>query len=260
MKSRAHFKSHPIHPMLIAFPIAFFTGAFLFDLLAYLMVTEDFRRTSFFLIIAGIIGGIVAAIPGLIDLVSVVPPKSSAKKRGIKHGLLNTTVLLLFALCLSIWNRTDLDHRIITVIQFIAVILLAVTGYMGATLIYRNQIGVDIRYAHAGKWKEIYSEINNRQIEIPFENLKENQMRLIHASGKRIVLARSDNEYVAFDDHCTHRGGSLAGGSMICGTVQCPWHGSQFDVRNGTVKAGPAKESIKTYKVMQEGERLIIQL
>jgi nitrite reductase/ring-hydroxylating ferredoxin subunit len=36
---------------------------------------------------------------------------------------------------------------------------------------------------------------------------------------------------------------------MVCGTVQCPWHGSQFDVRSGAVKAGPAKESIGTYQV-----------
>ena len=47
---------------------------------------------------------------------------------------------------------------------------------------------------------------------------------------------------------------------MICGTVQCPWHGSQFDVRTGKVKAGPAKEGIKTYRVEErEGEvRLVL--
>ena len=72
-------------------------------------------------------------------------------------------------------------------------------------------------------------------------------MKLIHVKGKRIVIAKTEDAYVAFDDHCTHKGGSLAGGSMICGTVQCPWHGSQFSVIDGEVKAGPARTAIKTY-------------
>jgi len=60
-------------------------------------------------------------------------------------------------------------------------------------------------------------------------------------------LAKTEDNYVAFDDHCTHKGGSLAGGAMICGTVQCPWHGSQFDVHDGSAVAGPAKEKIETF-------------
>src|SRR5205823_14756376 len=61
------------------------------------------------------------------------------------------------------------------------------------------------------------------------DELKTNQMKLLHVNHKRIVLARTESNYVAFDDHCSHRGGSLAGGSMICGTVQCPWHGSRSE-------------------------------
>jgi nitrite reductase/ring-hydroxylating ferredoxin subunit len=70
------------------------------------------------------------------------------------------------------------------------------------------------------------------------------------------VLARTEKSYVAFDDHCPHRGGSLAGGTMICGTVQCPWHGSQFDVTTGAVKAGPADQSIERFRVVQEGNEI----
>ncbi|MDQ3552038.1 MAG: Rieske (2Fe-2S) protein [Bacteroidota bacterium] len=76
-------------------------------------------------------------------------------------------------------------------------------------------------------------------------------MKLLHIKDKRIVLAKTENKYVAFDDRCTHKGGSLAGGSIMCGTVQCPWHGSQFNVFNGYVTAGPAKEKIKIYTVTE---------
>jgi nitrite reductase/ring-hydroxylating ferredoxin subunit len=81
-------------------------------------------------------------------------------------------------------------------------------------------------------------------------------MKLVHVDGRRIVLARTADGYVAFDDRCTHRGGSLAGGTMICGTVQCPWHGSQFDVASGAVKAGPAEKAIETFRVEKTGDRI----
>jgi nitrite reductase/ring-hydroxylating ferredoxin subunit len=77
-------------------------------------------------------------------------------------------------------------------------------------------------------------------------------MKLVHLNNRRIVIARIENKHVAFDDRCTHKGGSLAGGSMICGTVQCPWHGSQFDVITGEVKAGPALEHIRIYPLQEE--------
>ena len=74
-------------------------------------------------------------------------------------------------------------------------------------------------------------------------------MKLLHVGDERVVLARTSDRWVAFDDRCPHRGGSLAGGTMACGTVTCPWHGSQFAVREGTVLAGPSEEGIATYPV-----------
>ena len=85
-------------------------------------------------------------------------------------------------------------------------------------------------------------------------------MKLLHLDGRRVVLARADSGYVAFDDRCTHKGGSLAGGVMIAGTVQCPWHGSQFDCRSGIVKAGPAKEPIGTYPVSESEGKIVLTL
>ena len=130
---------------------------------------------------------------------------------------------------------------------------------MGGILVFRNQIGVDGRYAGAGKWKEEYVTATNGQFEIDnIADLKLNQMRLIHVEGNRIVIAKTEDGYVAFSDHCTHRGGSLAGGAMICGTVQCPWHGSQFDVKTGDVKGGPATEKIIVYSIKEDNGKLYI--
>jgi nitrite reductase/ring-hydroxylating ferredoxin subunit len=79
-------------------------------------------------------------------------------------------------------------------------------------------------------------------------------MRLVHLNGHRIVVAREGERIVAFQDHCTHRGGPLADGVLACNTVTCPWHGSQFNVETGAVVSGPAEEGIRIYPVQVEGE------
>lgn len=96
MQSRAHLKTHPIHPMLVGFPISFFMGAFLFDVLFLVTGNRDLQTTGYYLVIAGIAGAVLAAIPGFVDYLHAVPPKSSAKKRAATHGLLNTTNLVIF--------------------------------------------------------------------------------------------------------------------------------------------------------------------
>src|SRR5688572_6149975 len=249
MKSKAHFKGHPLHPILVSFPIAFFIGTLLFDALGLVYSRNDFHVTARYLNIAGIGFALLAAVPGIVDYIFVVPPKSSAKKRGAKHGLINITTVIIFSVALALRQQEGVSFTIIIGLDIVGVILLSVAGWLGGTLVFRNQIGVDIRYAHAGKWKEEYIDNADEEIIVAsIDELKVNQMKLIHIKGRRIVICRTEKGYAAFDDHCTHRGGSLAGGSMICGTVQCPWHGSQFDVHTGMVMAGPADTNIPTYR------------
>jgi uncharacterized membrane protein/nitrite reductase/ring-hydroxylating ferredoxin subunit len=260
MKSKAHFKGHPLHPILVSFPIAFFIGTLAFDVLGLTYNRNDFHNMAMYLQIAGICFAILAAVPGIIDYFFVVPPKSSAKKRAIKHGLINTTMVIIFGVALLLRQKQEASFQIIISLELAGIILLSIAGWLGGTLVFRNQIGVDIRYAFAGKWKEEYiSEGDGEIIVATGDELKVNQMKLVHIKDKRIVICKTENGYAAFDDHCTHRGGSLAGGSMICGMVQCPWHGSQFDVKSGMVKAGPAKENINTYIVREfEGAVLLV--
>jgi nitrite reductase/ring-hydroxylating ferredoxin subunit len=153
-------------------------------------------------------------------------------------------------------------NMVVLALELAALGLLAAGGWMGGVLVSRNQISVDHRYADAGKWKEqrIEERVNAPVVVAKANELKVDQMKLLRVGDRRIVLARTEQGYVAFDDRCPHRGGSLAGGSMMCGTVQCPWHGSQFDVRTGAMKAGPADQGIETHRVEQHGDeiRLVI--
>src|SRR5580693_7607289 len=99
MYSKAQIAGRSIHPMLVAFPIAFFVAT-LAALIAYAAGTHDvfWFRLATVANVAGVILGAVAAVPGFIDWSFGIPKNSPAKATGRNHLMLNLTVLLLFAI------------------------------------------------------------------------------------------------------------------------------------------------------------------
>src|SRR5204863_410229 len=117
----------------------------------------------------------------------------------------------------------------------------------------------DHRYAEAGKWERqtLPPAPESAAIDVgPEDQLQVDQMRLLRVGDRRLVLARTDQGYVAFDDRCTHKGGPLSDGTLACGRVQCPWHGSQFDVCDGSVQHGPAEEPIASSRLRNSGLKM----
>ena len=262
MRTAASFKSHAIHASLIPFPFAFLLGAFAFDATGRLFDAPALWQTGRHLAIAGIVAALIAAVPGFVDYLRSVPPRSSAKKRATKHMLLNLGMLGAFAAALALRDALTGPGAVALLLEAAGAGMLVVAGWLGGTLVARNQIGIDHRYAGAGKWKEeSFEPTNGRPLAVAsVDELDVDQMKLLHVNGQRIVLARSAEGYVAFSDHCTHSGASLGDGALICGVVQCPWHGSQFDVRSGAVRAGPAQEGIETFRVREEAGRVLLDL
>ncbi len=263
MRSTASLKGHPIHPMLIPFPIAFLAGGTAFDFLGILLDRPTFTLVGYYLVIAGVGTALLAAIPGFIDYFFTVPPGSSGKARATRHMIANLVMVALFA---TAWllraGATPPPSTLTLLLEGAGVLLLGYAGWQGGTLVSRNLISVDHRYAAAGRWNEatITPAPGEPLVVAASDELEVDQMKLLHINGRRIVLGRTADGYVAFDDACTHRGGSLAGGVLICGTVQCLWHGSQFDVATGKATRGPAKKAIGTYPVEVEGKEVRLAL
>jgi nitrite reductase/ring-hydroxylating ferredoxin subunit/uncharacterized membrane protein len=248
MQSRAHIKSHPLHPMLIVLPLGLFLGSWIFDLIGKASNNELLWAASYYCAIAGIVGGFAAAIPGAIDWFTVIPPRSSAKKRGLLHACLNVAVLIGFIVIAvhrsaAIGEPGGFELGLMTA----CIVLLGISGWLGGTLSYRNQIGVDHRYANAGRFKERSLDSWERPACNQSE-LSEGQMMLLRVGDERVVLGRCPEGMIALSDHCTHKGGPLSDGALVGCTIQCPWHGSQFDVHTGRVVAGPAKSKIEVYE------------
>lgn len=233
--------------MLICYPFAFLTGGWAFGAAGAVAQQKELETVARYLVPAGVVAGLIAAVPGIIDYQESVPPRSSARDRATKHALINTVALALFT---AGWLLKRRSHRTLMplLLQTAGTAAISVGGWLGGTLAYRNQIGVDHRYASAGKWQEETRDHRRpRSLTAAAAPLGVNQMKLVHVGEDRVVVARTENGHAAFQDRCTHRGGPLSDGALICGTVQCPWHGSQFDVRTGEVKCGPAEQRIATY-------------
>jgi nitrite reductase/ring-hydroxylating ferredoxin subunit len=218
--------------------------------------------TGGYLAIAGLAAGVLAAVPGAIDYRHSVPPSSSAKRRAGRHALLNLIALVVFGVAFVL-RRPDWTPSLLTLtLELAGTGALGYAGWLGGTLVTRNLISVDHRHAQSGKWQEqrVTARGTDPVAVGHVDDLKADQMKLLHVNGRpgrparRLVLARTSEGYRAFEDRCTHRGGSLADGVLICEVVQCLWHGSQFSVTDGAVKCGPAKEPIRVFPVRQHAD------
>jgi uncharacterized membrane protein len=146
MYSKIKILGHPIHPLLVAYPIAFYTAT-LVCFIAYSVNHEIFWfRVGWVANLAGIIMAVVAALPGFIDWL-FIPSASKAKKTGVFHLICNVTALLLFAACFFMlkdkWNDTAPDVTTAIVLSAAGFLLTCVAGYFGYTLIQNHHVGVE---------------------------------------------------------------------------------------------------------------------
>ncbi len=141
VESSAAIMHHPIHPMLIAFPVTTLIGAALTDAVFLVTGGPFWSTASWWLLLSGIVSGAVAAVPGAIDYFTI--PKVRSLPSAKVHGLGN-----LLAITLAIINllMRDSDGSVVTSLEFIlslAVVgLLGVTAWLGGELSYRHRIGV----------------------------------------------------------------------------------------------------------------------
>ena len=80
----------------------------------------------------------------------------------------------------------------------------------------------------------------------------------VDVAGHRIALFREGGEVFALGDRCSHAEASLAEGEVFDGTVECPRHGSSFDLRSGEVLSLPATHGAPVYRTEVEGDDVYV--
>src|SRR4051794_39747961 len=96
MESRFKLAGHPVHPMLIVFPLGLLATAAIFDAIWLATANGQWTTVSFYMIAAGVIGGLLAAVPGTVDYLAI-PDGTRAKQIGLLHGVGNVVIVLMFA-------------------------------------------------------------------------------------------------------------------------------------------------------------------
>jgi uncharacterized membrane protein len=143
MHAKAKLFGHPIHQMLIVFPLGLLATSLVFDIVYEATGNGRWADISYVMIASGIIGGLLAAVFGLIDWLAI-PGGTRAKRIGALHGIGNVGVVALFVISwLLRYSNGGLPDTAAFVLSIAGVALALVTGWLGGELVDRLAVGVD---------------------------------------------------------------------------------------------------------------------
>jgi uncharacterized membrane protein len=144
METRVKLFGHPVHPMLIVYPLGLLSTAVLFDALYVATENADLATFGYWALAAGIVGGVLAAAFGLIDWLAI-PRDTRARRIGAMHGVGNAVVLAIFVV--SFLVRAESPAYLPDVLPFIiglgGAAVAIVTAWLGGELVYRMRVAVD---------------------------------------------------------------------------------------------------------------------
>ncbi len=210
---------HPAHPLLVTVPIGAFASALALDL------SEIDPKASRRLIGLGLLASVPTIATGLSDWGDT---EGAERRVGIAHALSNSAAIgLLGASWLA--RRAGGSGRALAWAGFA---VLGVGGWLGGHLAYALGVGVDTT-AFTGppqEWTDACAE----------SDLSAEKPVAVNVADMSVLLVRQQAGVSALADRCTHRGGPLHEGTVVDGCIQCPWHASRFDLRDGSVTRGPA--------------------
>ncbi len=142
MQTKVKLLGHPVHQMLVVFPLGLLATAVLFDVIYLASERPMMAAVAYWMIVAGIVGGLLAAPFGWLDW-SGIPRDTRAKRVGLVHGLGNVAVVLLFIG--SWWLRRDTPEAptaLAHALSFIGAAISMVTAWLGGELVDRLGVGV----------------------------------------------------------------------------------------------------------------------
>ncbi|MGZ8268527.1 MAG: DUF2231 domain-containing protein [Burkholderiales bacterium] len=141
MRTPASISKHPIHPILVPLPIGLWIFSFICDLLFVLGSGASLWFTlGFYTMIGGTLGALLAAIPGVIDMISL---KGPPKKLALTHMGLNVSIVLVYAVNIGMRITDPAVAGLPLVLSMLAIALLAISGWLGGHMVYVHRVAVD---------------------------------------------------------------------------------------------------------------------
>jgi uncharacterized membrane protein len=141
MTTPASIAKHPIHPMLVAFPIGLWIFSLIADIVLLLGGSDRWNDVAFYTMAGGVIGALLAAVPGLIDMFSITD--NVVGKIAWNHMILNLIAVGIFALNLYLRIANILGAALPIVLSVAGIVLVALSGWLGGEMVYVHGVGVD---------------------------------------------------------------------------------------------------------------------
>lgn len=221
---------HPLHPALTDIPVGAWVLAALFDASAAAGGGPAAEYAADSLIAIGAAAAVPTALAGLADYSAI---QDDAIAIGAAHGLLNTAGLGLYLF--SLWARARGRRSQGMVLSTLGLAAVGAAAALGGDMVYRLRVGVN----HTPdapvpeKWVAV----------LPLDEIAAYEARRVEVDGAPVLIYNDGNSIYAIGAVCSHAGGPLDEGTFDGHCVECPWHQSVFDLRNGKVVHGPATQT-----------------
>lgn len=218
---------HPLHALLVEIPVGAWSVSALFDLIAALTGSREAAWAADALITTGVVAAVPAAMAGAADYSAA---DQEATPQIALHAILNSAAMGLFLASLA--ARRGGRRGLGVALSFGALGIAGGSAWIGGDLVYRHGVGVNHAQTpgHAEGWIAVLDE----------GELAVGESRRVSIGGDAVMLHRAPEGLYAIGAVCSHAGGPLEEGTVSDGCVECPWHQSVFDLRDGRVVHGPA--------------------
>lgn len=238
---------HPLHPALTDIPIGAWALASGFDAYAGLGGGHHAERTADSLIAIGVVAAVPTALAGMADYSAM---EEDAIAVGTAHALLNSAGLGLYLL--SMWARANNRRGLGVLLSTTALGLVGASAGLGGDMIYRRSVGVN--HAPSATAPTDWMAV------LPLTEIAEYEARRVEIDGTPVLVYRDVEAVYAIGAVCSHAGGPLEQGTIDGACVECPWHQSVFDMRDGHVVHGPATLGQPSYQARIRDGKIEIRL
>jgi nitrite reductase/ring-hydroxylating ferredoxin subunit/uncharacterized membrane protein len=233
---------HPLHAVLTDVVIGSWMFSALLDVIGLRNRSRDTENAADLLLGLGAAAAIPTALSGLADYSAISP---RAQTTGATHAILNVTGLVINLASLVARRNGQRSQGIF--LSSLSLGILTASAWLGGDLAYKYGISVN-KSSHPRSPKDWIPVL-------AYADLPEQQPRRVNVKGTDVLLYRFDGAIYAIGAVCAHDGGPLDEGKFDGMCVECPWHNSIYDLRDGSVIHGPSTYTVPSYSTrIQDGQ------
>lgn len=218
---------HPLHSVLTDVTVGAWVFSAVFDVLAVASGRRSMEDAADTMTTIGVASAVPTALAGITDYSGI---KEDAVAYGAAHGILNTIALTCYVLSVRARRADKREEGM--VFSFLGLAIATLSAWLGGELVYSHNVGVDHSEepSEPTRWTTVLAD----------EDLGYEEPHRVEWNDQPILLYRREGNVYAIGAVCSHAGGPLEQGKFEGNCVQCPWHDSVYDLRNGSLVHGPS--------------------